>query len=101
METRATTSPMVIDAERHTLLLPPRLGYAALRALSTRGVTPAGSGTARFPVPVGLYSTRRYRMSAKIFGLLLAEVVVQMARQVDVEVITGLHRFDPRRPLKH
>jgi hypothetical protein len=36
-------------------------------------------------------------MSAKIFELLLAEVVVQMAQQVDVEVITGLHRFGPRR----
>jgi hypothetical protein len=36
-------------------------------------------------------------MSAKIFELLVAEVVVQIAQQVDVEVITGLHRFDPRR----
>ena len=36
-------------------------------------------------------------MSAKIFELLLAQVVVQIAQQVDVEVITGLHRFDPRR----
>jgi hypothetical protein len=31
-------------------------------------------------------------MSAKIFELLLAEVVVQIAQQVDVEVITGLHK---------
>jgi hypothetical protein len=36
-------------------------------------------------------------MSAKIFELFLADVVVQIAQQVDVEVITGLHRFDPRR----
>jgi hypothetical protein len=36
-------------------------------------------------------------MGAKILDLLLAEVVVQIAQQVDVEVITGLHRFDPRR----
>jgi phage baseplate assembly protein W len=35
-------------------------------------------------------------MSAKIFELLFAEVAVQIAQQVDIEVITGLHRFDPR-----
>jgi hypothetical protein len=31
-------------------------------------------------------------MSAKIFELLLAEVVVQIAQQVDIEVITGIHK---------
>jgi hypothetical protein len=32
-------------------------------------------------------------MSAKIFELLLAEVVLQIAQQVDVDVITGLHKI--------
>ena len=40
-------------------------------------------------------------MSAKVFELLLVEVVVQIAQQVDVEVITGIHRFGPRRRLNY
>jgi hypothetical protein len=80
VETRAATSPIVIDPERHTLLSPPRFGYAALQALSTRGVTPAGSGPARaFPFQSALTIHAGIEMSAKIFELLLAEVVVQIA----------------------
>jgi hypothetical protein len=31
-------------------------------------------------------------MSVKIFEFLLAEIVVQITQQIDVEVITGLHK---------
>ena len=61
METRATTSPIVIDRERHTLLSPPRFDYGALQALSIADVTHARSGKARAPVAVGLDNTRKCR----------------------------------------
>jgi hypothetical protein len=55
------------------------------------------AGQRAFPFQSVLTVHAGIEMSAKIFELLLAEVVVQIAQQVDVAVITGLHRFDPRR----
>jgi hypothetical protein len=55
------------------------------------------AGQRAFPFQSALTVPAGIEMSAKIFELLLVEVVVQIAQQVDVEVITGLHRFGPRR----
>jgi hypothetical protein len=50
------------------------------------------AGQRAFPFQSVLTVHAGIEMSAKIFELLLAEVVVQIAQQVDVEVITGLHK---------
>jgi hypothetical protein len=55
------------------------------------------AGQRAFPFQSVLTVQAGIEMITKIFELLLAEVVVQIAQQIDVEVITGLHRFDPRR----
>ena len=55
------------------------------------------AGKRALPLQSVLTTHASVEMSAKIFELLLAEVVLQIAQQVDVEVITELHRFDPRR----
>jgi hypothetical protein len=55
------------------------------------------AGQSAFPLESVLTVHAGIEMSAKIFDLLFAQVVVQIAQQVGVEVITGLHRFSPRR----
>ena len=49
------------------------------------------AGQRAFPFQLVLTVHAGIEMSAKIFELLLAEVVVQIAQQVDVEVTTGLY----------
>ena len=51
------------------------------------------AGQRAFPFQSVLTVDAGIEMSAKIFELLLAEVVVQIAQQVNVEVITRLHKI--------
>jgi hypothetical protein len=50
------------------------------------------AGQRAFPFQSVLTVHAGVEMIAKIFELLLAEVVVQIAQQIDVEVVTGLHK---------